>query len=248
MQDRNIDSRSPLPPGQFELKEFPRFGLGKFARFHGAEVSNSTIEIRGDVTKNAVFDIQVSVLPRVTDQVADFHCVTTWSVRDLVWSGVRFLDFYREFVVPLALPCTDAEHVVLRGLDGYACSLPLADLLSPDVLLADHLNGARLGAKHGAPVRLIAPAHYGYKNVKHICAIEFWRDRRAYRFPRPYPRLMDHPRARVAFEERGNRVPAWLLRTVYRLLIPSTIRRFRRTLELHSSTVQRDTTPDDFRT
>jgi len=71
---------------------------------------HSTIEIRGDVTKNAVFDIQVSVLPRVTDQVADFHCVTTWSVRDLVWSGVRFLDFYREFVVPLRC------HVRMRSM------------------------------------------------------------------------------------------------------------------------------------
>jgi hypothetical protein len=57
---------------------------------------------------------------------------------------------------------------------------------------------------------------------------------------------MDHPRARVAFEERGNRVPAWLLRNIYRLLIPSTIRRFRRTLELHVSTVEQDTTRDDF--
>jgi hypothetical protein len=43
---------------------------------------------------------------------------------------------------------------------------------------------------------------------------------------------MDHPRARVAFEERGNGMPSWLLRLIYRLLIPSTIRRFRRAIEL----------------
>jgi DMSO/TMAO reductase YedYZ molybdopterin-dependent catalytic subunit len=243
MQDRNIRSRSPLPSGQFELKDFPRFGLGKFARVHTAEVQHSKIDIGGDVAKSATFDMQATLLPRVTDEAADFHCVTTWSVRDLLWSGVRFVDFYREFVAPVAQPCAGAEHVVFRGLDGYACSLPLADLLSPDVLLADRLNGAGLGPEHGAPVRLVAPAHYGYKNVKHLCAIEFWRDRRAYRFPRPYPSWMDHPRARVAFEERGNRMPAWLLRTIYRLLIPSTIRRFRRALELHSSTVRRDTKP-----
>jgi hypothetical protein len=45
--------------------------------------------------------------------------------------------------------------------------------------------------------------------------------------------------ARVAFEERGNGMPSWLLRLIYRLLIPSTIRRFRRVLERHRATAQK---------
>lgn len=69
---------------------------------------------------------------------------------------------------------------------------------------------------------LIALAHYGYKNVKHLIAIEFWRDRRGYRFPLPYPSLMEHPRARVALEERGRFLPAWLFRALYRPLIVPT--------------------------
>ena len=39
---------------------------------------------------------------------------------------------------------------------------------------------------------------------------------------------MDHPRGRVAFEERGRWVPPGLLRFFYRLLIPGTIRNFAR--------------------
>ncbi len=100
-----------------------------------------------------------------------------------------------------------------------------------DVLLADRLDGASLGLDHGAPLRLVAPAHYGYKNVKHIAAIEFWRDRRNYRFPLPYPTLMDHPRGRVAFEERGIGVPGWLLRCLYRLIVPFTVWNMRRASE-----------------
>jgi DMSO/TMAO reductase YedYZ molybdopterin-dependent catalytic subunit len=245
MPDHHATPLTPLPAGQRELGEFPRFGLGKFARFYVSDAQPTTFEIRGDVARNIVFDMQSSPLPGVTDQISDFHCVTTWSVRGLRWSGIRFVDFYRQFVVSQAGPRPGAEHVVFRGLDGYACSLPLEDLLHPEVLLADHLNGARLGAEHGAPLRLVAPAHYGYKSVKHICAIEFWRDRRAYRFPWPYPSFMDHPRARVALEERGKGMPSWLLRLVYRWLIPSTIRRFRRAIELRRATAQNVAGPQD---
>jgi DMSO/TMAO reductase YedYZ molybdopterin-dependent catalytic subunit len=88
------------------------------------------------------------------------------------------------------------------------------------VLLADTLGGEPLNVAHGAPLRLVAPAHYGYKNLKHLAAIEYWTDRRHYRFPWPYPNLMDHPRARVALEERARFLPAWLLRPFYRMVMP----------------------------
>lgn len=220
-----------LPPGQFALKEFPRFGLGLFARRFPANPERVNLEIGGDVEQGLrISSDELRDLPRV-EREADFHCVTTWSVQGQVWSGVRFADFYERIVVPQVRPQPGAELVVLRGEDGYASSLPLADLLAADALLADQLNGAGLGIEHGAPLRLVAPAHYGYKNVKHLAKIEFWRDRRAYRFPFPYPAFMDHPRGRVAFEERGRWIPAAILRWLYRLLIPSTIRSFRKATE-----------------
>ena len=92
-------------------------------------------------------------LPRV-EQTSDFHCVTTWTRRGLRWGGVRFADFYEQIVVPLCPPgpasgqaAADpaaARFVVLRAQDGARTSLPLEDLLSPDVLLADHLDGQPL--------------------------------------------------------------------------------------------------------
>ncbi len=100
--------------------------------------------------------------------------------------------------------------------------------MSDDVLLADTLGSSALPAKHGAPLRLVAPAHYGYKNAKHLKAIEFWRDKS--RFRAPAFRFMDHPRARVAFEERGRGVPGWLLRFLYRPLVKPTMRLFERSM------------------
>jgi DMSO/TMAO reductase YedYZ molybdopterin-dependent catalytic subunit len=217
-----------LPPGQFEIDHFPPFGLERFARRLPANTLRIKLAIQGDVESSITVEDDFCALPRV-DQTSDLHCVTTWTRRRLTWSGVRFADFYERIVVPRARPRVDATFVILRGQDGYAPSLPLADLLAADVLLADRLHGQPLSIDHGAPLRLVAPAHYGYKNVKHLCTVGFWRDRRAYRSATYW--FMDHPRARVAFEERGRVVPGWMLRYLYRPVIPRTIREFRRALD-----------------
>jgi hypothetical protein len=44
---------------------------------------------------------------------------------------------------------------------------------------------------------------------------------------------MDHPRARVALEERGRGLPGWLLRYLYRPLIPGTVTWFARAMAEH---------------
>jgi DMSO/TMAO reductase YedYZ molybdopterin-dependent catalytic subunit len=199
-----------------EREDFPRFGLGGLAFRFPSETDKIEISVRGDVACAITVGEELRDLPRV-DQCSDFHCVTTWTKRSLPWSGFRFRDFHEAIVVPRARPRAGASVVVLRAQDGYEQSLPLEDLLAPEVLLADRLDGAGLSIAHGAPIRLLAPAHYGYKNIKHLRSIEFWTHSREYRFPGPA--FMDHPRARVALEERGRGVPAWLLRRTYPALV-----------------------------
>lgn len=220
-----------LPPGQVEVEDFPRFGLGKFAFRFPTKTAYVEIEVRGDVATPLVLREEFAALPRV-DQVSDLHCVTTWTKRSIPWSGFRFRDFYEAIVEPRAKPHSGADLVVLRAQDGYDQCLPLEDLLAPDVLLADRLDGRPLPIAHGAPMRLVAPAHYGYKNLKHLRAIELWRDAREYRFAGLG--FMDHPRARVALEERG-RMPAWVLRRVYPALVPPIRWLFRVALERHQA-------------
>src|SRR6266545_4755105 len=64
----------------------------------------------------------------------------------------------------------DAVEVVFtgedRGVQGgqdqqYARSLPLADAMRPEVLLAYEMNGEPLPPQHGFPLRLIVPGWYG---------------------------------------------------------------------------------------
>ena len=230
-------TNSALPPGQREIENFPRFGLTPFAVRFPTDIETAKIQIVGDVETSVEVGIEFEHIARV-DQCSDFHCVTTWTRRALQWSGFRFSDFYRQIVVPLAGPSPDATFVVLRGQDGARSSLPLEDLLAPDVLLADRLNGQPLSITHGAPLRLVAPAHYGYKSVKHINRIEFWRSSANYR-PVGF-RFMVHPRARVANEERGQWIPGWVLRYLYRPLIRPTASRFERAMQQYLESLPRN--------
>ena len=219
-----------LPAGQRAIETFPRFGLIPFADRFPSTTGAPTVHIGGDVATPVDVRDELEPLPRV-EQCSDFHCVTTWTCRGLRWGGIRFEDFYQQVVVPRAMPAPDATFVVLRGEDGARASLPLEDLLAPDVLLADRLDGEPLSIAHGAPLRLVAPAHYGYKSVKHVNRIEFWRDSRNYH-PVGF-RFMVHPRARVAREERGRWIPGWALRYLYRPLIRPTASRFERSMQVY---------------
>jgi DMSO/TMAO reductase YedYZ molybdopterin-dependent catalytic subunit len=187
--------------GQRAIDDFPRFGLQQFQYRFPDRIERLVFEVGGDVEKPLLVEERFLQLPR-TKQVSDLHCVTTWSKCGLEWSGVRFRDFYEQLVVPGVRPEADARLVVLRGQDGNRASLPLEDLLADDVLLADTLDGQPLSIAHGAPVRLVAPGHYGYKNFKHLRAIEFWRDARHYRYPAPS--FLDlRERASIAKRERS---------------------------------------------
>ena len=162
-------------------------------------------------------------LPRVTLK-ADFHCVTTWSARNLLWEGVPFRDFYDSVIVPNTKPDQSATLVALKAQDGARTGMLLEDLLDPSVVLADRLNGEALCIDHGAPLRLVAPKHYGYKSVKYLREIRFLLPDENYRASGFS--FMDHLRARVAHEERGRVLPGRILRYLYRPLIRGTVRRF----------------------
>jgi DMSO/TMAO reductase YedYZ molybdopterin-dependent catalytic subunit len=212
-----------LPPGQIARADFPRFGLSQYAERFPSQLTERALSVQVLSAAPLVLRDALSGLPRTTLQ-ADFHCVTTWSSLGLVWGGVRFSDFFHQRVAPL-VPSGTIVGVVLRAQDGYRTTLLLEDLMADDVLLADELNAQPLCIEHGAPLRLVAPQHYGYKSMKHLSKLEFLATIPVIKHgPLAF---LDHPRARVALEERGLWFPGWLLRRLYRPLIPSTVKAFR---------------------
>jgi DMSO/TMAO reductase YedYZ molybdopterin-dependent catalytic subunit len=85
---------------------------------------------------------------------------------------------------------TGTDH----GLEGeieqdYARSLPLAEALRDEVLLAYEVNGQPLPPQHGFPLRLVVPGWYGMTSVKWLRSIEVidgtfhgYQQTRGYRF------------------------------------------------------------------
>lgn len=209
-----------LPPGQKASNIFPRFGLPKYANRFPHEVDKIRISIGGDLEE---FEISESLnsLP-ITKQVSDFHCVTTWSKLNLNWRGYKFNDFYKTLILPKI--SHDISFVVLKAQDGYKTSLPLTDLMQQNVLLAIELDNQPLTLEHGAPIRIVAPHHYGYKNLKHLNRIEFYSEKQIVK--QGIPSFMDHPRARVSHEERASKGPGIIFRWLYKFGIQGTIRDF----------------------
>jgi DMSO/TMAO reductase YedYZ molybdopterin-dependent catalytic subunit len=217
-----------LPPGQHRIKEFPRFGT-HLNRPPPAVPANPTIEVSGAVVQPfAVPLADLATLPR-RELIADFHCVAGWSATGLRWEGVPFETFHRELLEPSLSTEGPITHVRFSGLDGFQSVLLLEDALAGDVLVADRLDGRPLDADHGAPVRLVSPGQYGYVSTKHLCRVELHASAPTQTLGSAHPlgRILlrgplieRHPRARVWQEERHPYTPAWLLRPVYRLLIP----------------------------
>lgn len=69
----------------------------------------------------------------------------------------------------------DAVEVLFEAADGFQRSLPLAEALRDDVLLAWRMNGEPLTPVHGAPLRLVVPGWYGMASVKWLRRIEVLR-------------------------------------------------------------------------
>ena len=212
-------STATLPPGQRLIDRFPRFGthLGRPAP---AIPTDPVITIAGEAVSSP-FDLPVGTLAELPRReiTAHFHCVAGWSAADLRWEGVAFETFFRTVIEPELVPATEVTHLVFGGLDGYRSVVMAEDAFDDDVLLAERLDGRPLGDDHGAPVRLVSPAQYGYVSTKHLCRIE------VHSTEPPAPRslvdgglLRSHPRARVWEEERHGSLPGWLVRPVYRAL------------------------------
>jgi DMSO/TMAO reductase YedYZ molybdopterin-dependent catalytic subunit len=64
-----------------------------------------------------------------------------------------------------------------HGVEFVSAEVPYVDYLTTreallhDVLLAYEMDGKPLPREHGAPVRLVIPEMYGYKNVKWVSAV-----------------------------------------------------------------------------
>jgi DMSO/TMAO reductase YedYZ molybdopterin-dependent catalytic subunit len=110
---------------------------------------------------------ELRALPHV-EQVSTFHCVTGWTVNNVHWGGVRIGD-----VLDRARPKASGHALRFVSMEvPYVDYLTMPQAALRDVMLAYEMDGKPLPQEHGAPVRLIIPEMYGYKNVKWLQGID----------------------------------------------------------------------------
>jgi DMSO/TMAO reductase YedYZ molybdopterin-dependent catalytic subunit len=135
----------------------PKIPLDKWRLIVDGEVENPVILTWEDFM----------ALPQ-TEDISDFHCVTTWSKLDMVWKGVRLLD-----LAALVQPKETASHIMCYGYDTYTTNVSMEEALKPDVLLGHTVDGQALSVEHGGPLRMITPQLYAWKGSKWIKRLEF---------------------------------------------------------------------------
>lgn len=147
------------------------------------EVRPWTIKVSGMVEKP--FEIGIDDLlakVQLEERVYRHRCVETWSMI-VPWSG-----FPMRSLVELCKPTSGAKFVVMKTLSNPSVMREQRDLLYPwpyteglamdeamnDLtFIATGLYGKPIHKQNGAPLRLVAPWKYGFKNVKSIVSVEF---------------------------------------------------------------------------
>ena len=166
-----VTRKDRLPPGQhwiqypivYDIVErVPDVDIKKYRFKVWGEVENPL-----DLSYEEVLD-----LPSV-EVVADFHCVTRWSVREILWEGVP-----TEEIIKLARPKEDAKYVFVYCLEGYTTNLPYEFFAKEDSLLAYKMFGEPIPKEHGYPLRLVVPQLYAWKSAKYVWGIEFRKEDR----------------------------------------------------------------------
>ncbi len=156
------------PPGQSFAKRwaiYAAFGEPK------VDLESWRLTTKGLVEKELSLSfVELNALPQVK-LTRDFHCVTSWSIKDVVWEGVAFRELARLTGVK-----PDAKWVMFHCADGYTAPVPLEDAMVEDSLIAFKMNGKPIPIQQGFPVRPFIPHLYGWKSAKWLIEIEFLRE------------------------------------------------------------------------
>ncbi len=154
-----------LPPGQ---KAIPNFIIYRILGQPEVDLNSWRLRVGGYVSNPLTYTYNDLLEIADTSYVSDFHCVTGWSVRNVIWEGVSLRKLAAE-----AQPSRNVEWVYVRSLDKYTTVIPYEDFLDERGLLVLRINGKPLSLEQGFPARIFIPHLYGWKSAKWVTEIIF---------------------------------------------------------------------------
>ena len=161
------------------------FGTSKGEPAHNAstlKIRPWTVEIGGEVAKPRTIGIEDLLAMELEERIYRMRCVEAWSMV-IPWVGMSFSK-----LASLVEPTSKAKYVKFtsaarpeempgvrsRILDWpYTEGLRIDEALHPLTFLTLGMYGETLPKQNGAPVRIVTPWKYGFKNAKSIVRIDF---------------------------------------------------------------------------
>jgi len=148
------------------------------------ELATWKLELKGAVERPFALSYEELLDLEAVEQLHTLECISNEIGGDLagttLWTGVPLRDLLERAGVKAG-----AFDVVLRSVDDYADSIPLAKAQDPRTVVAYLMDGDSLPQDHGFPARVLVPDIYGMKNVKWLRSIEvvtfdfqgYWQER-----------------------------------------------------------------------
>lgn len=196
---------------------FYEFGTGKrdpAKNSHTLKPKPWHIKVGGECLKKGMYDLEDFIKPhQLEERIYRFRCVEAWSMV-IPWVGVSLAEVLKTFE-----PTSKAKYVVFKTLLDkqqmpwqrrpildwpYLEGLTIAEAMNPLSMLVVGLYGKTLPNQNGAPLRLMVPWKYGFKNIKSIVSIHFqenqplntWQNQasKEYGFYANVNPSVDHPR------------------------------------------------------
>ncbi len=130
------------------------------------------LEVTGLVNKPGTYSYNTLQELPSTSRAITLECIANGVGSHLmstaIWQGVTLSTLLAQHGGP-----TDAaRYVEFDSVDGYTVSLPLAEVLEADALLAWRMNGEILPQRHGFPLRVLVPGRFGEENPKWLTRVK----------------------------------------------------------------------------
>jgi len=165
---------------------FYEFGTSKSdpaKEAHRLKTSPWSVSIEGEIEKPGTFTLEDILRPQsLEERIYRFRCVEGWSMV-IPWVGFPLSELIKRFQ-----PTSRAKFVEFTTLQRpqemigqrrsvldwpYVEALRMDEAMHPLTLMSVGLYGRVLPNQNGAPLRLVVPWKYGFKNSKSIVKIRF---------------------------------------------------------------------------
>jgi sulfoxide reductase catalytic subunit YedY len=165
---------------------FYEFGTGKsdpVNNAHSLVTSPWTVTVEGECEKPGKYNLEDLLKPvSIEERIYRFRCVEGWSMV-IPWMGFPLADLIKRMK-----PTSKAKYVYFETLHDpkqmpgqkravldwpYIEGLRMDEAMNPLTLIGTGIYGKDLLNQNGAPLRLVVPWKYGFKNIKSIVKIRF---------------------------------------------------------------------------